>query len=139
MNIASRLWNADIDVPFLFPAVQKWTAFSISKRKENFKSYEKAIEVAKGRSYQYGSIPEAMVAIELLKNKYKIVPQQKIGKYKVDFVIPQIKVVLEVDGKLYHSDIRAEGERDFVIHQSLGIKWMVIHYPAEYVTKDIRT
>lgn len=110
---------------------------NIRKAVKDFKSYEKAIEVAKGRSYQYGSIPEAMVAIELLKNKYKIVPQQKIGKYKVDFVIPEIKVVLEVDGKLYHSDIRAEGERDFVIHQSLGIKWMVIHYPAEYVIKDI--
>ena len=49
MNIASRLWNADIDVPFLFPAVQKWTAFSISKRKENFKSYEKDIEAISHR------------------------------------------------------------------------------------------
>lgn|SRR5699024_3296383 len=49
LNIASRLWNADIDVPFLFPAVQKWTAFSISKRKENFKSYEKDIEAISHR------------------------------------------------------------------------------------------
>ena len=49
MNIASRLWNADIDVTFLFLAVQKWTVFSISKRKENFKSYEKDIEAISHR------------------------------------------------------------------------------------------
>ncbi len=49
MNIASRLWNAQTGVPFLFSAVQKWTAFSISKRKENFKSYEKDIEAISHR------------------------------------------------------------------------------------------
>ncbi|WP_347136096.1 endonuclease domain-containing protein [[Clostridium] symbiosum] len=110
---------------------------NIRKTVKDFQKYEKAIEVAKGRAYQYGSIPEAMVAIELLKNKFKIIPQQKIGRYKVDFAIPEIKVVFEVDGKLYHSNLQSERERDFVIHQTLGFQWMVIHYPAEYVLKDI--
>ena len=36
--------NACIDVPFLFPAIQKWTVFPISKRKEKFNSYEKDVK-----------------------------------------------------------------------------------------------
>ena len=57
LNIASRLWNTDIDVTFLFLAVQKWTAFSISKRKENFKSYEKDIEAISHRLSAWILIP----------------------------------------------------------------------------------
>lgn len=110
---------------------------NVKKKVKDFGPYEKAVEIAKTRAYQYGSIPEAMVAIELLKNKFKIIPQQKIGKYKADFVIPSIKVVLEVDGKLYHYDMQKEAARDFYITHSLGNEWTMIHLPAEYVLKDI--
>lgn len=57
INTINKLGNASIDVPFLFPAVQKWTAFSISKRKENFKSYEKDIEAISHRLSAWILIP----------------------------------------------------------------------------------
>lgn len=41
INTINKLGNASIDVPFLFPAVHKLTAFLVSKRKEKFKIYEK--------------------------------------------------------------------------------------------------
>lgn len=104
---------------------------------KDFEQYEKAISIAETRAYCYGSIPEAMVAIELLKNRLKIIPQQKAGKYKVDFVIPSLKIILEIDGKLYHNDLAKEGERDFYLQAKFGTGWTIIHFPAEYVTKDI--
>lgn len=109
----------------------------VKKQVKNFDKYDKAVRVARTRAYQYASIPEAMLAIELLKNKLKIIPQQKIGKYKADFVIPSMKFVVEVDGELYHSDLGKEAERDFYINRTLGFDWKVVHIPARYVLEDV--
>lgn len=104
---------------------------------EDFKSYDRAIKIAKTRCESYGSIPEAMAAIELLKNGFKIVPQQKIGKFRVDFAIPSIKLILEIDGKIYHKDKQKEAYRDYYIYTKLGMEWKIIHYPAEYIENGI--
>jgi len=39
----------------------------------------------------------------LEKRKIHFVTQEKIGKYRVDFFFPQGRLVVEVDGKEYHS------------------------------------
>lgn len=78
-----------------------------------------------------------MVAIELIKNGYSIIPQQKIGKYKVDFLIPKEKIVVEVDGELYHkNDFKKNREAEIQI--ILGFDWKIIHIPAEKIRKDIK-
>jgi very-short-patch-repair endonuclease len=77
-----------------------------------------------------------MVAIELLRLKHRIIPQQRIGKYKIDFVLPDTKTAIEVDGCLFHSGIDAE--REYKIQATLGFRWRIIHVPAELIRKDIR-
>lgn len=108
----------------------------IQSQVKDFDRYEKAIKAAKTRAELYGSIPETMVAIELLKLGYKIIPQQKIGNYKVDFAIPKQKLVIEVDGSLYHKDAH-KGDREAIIQLSLGTDWKIIHIPAELIAEDI--
>lgn len=108
----------------------------IKSQVADFEKYENAIKIAKTRAELYGSIPEAMVAIELLKLKYKIIPQQKIKNYKVDFAIPSQKIVIEVDGEIYHKD-RYKGDREAIIQLSLGMDWKIIHIPAELIRNDI--
>ena len=78
-----------------------------------------------------------MVAIELIRIGYSIIPQQKIKKYKVDFAIPKEKIVIEVDGSIYHKDVY-KGYREAIIQLSLGLDWKIIHVPAEYISKDIQ-
>ena len=109
----------------------------IRKQVRNFDSYRKAVRIAETRAERYGSIPEAMVAIELLRLGYNIIPQQKIGRYKVDFAIPDQKLVIEVDGELYHGR-EGEGKREATIQISLGFAWKIIYVPAEWIEKDIR-
>ena len=109
----------------------------IKKQVKDFSKYEKAIEIARTREEMYGSIPEAMVAIELLRLKYRIIPQQKVKKYKVDFAIPKEKIVIEVDGSVYHKD-SYKGDREAIIQLALGLDWKIIHIPAEYIAKDIQ-
>lgn len=100
----------------------------------NFSQYETAIRIAEQKCECYGSIPETMVAIELIRLGYSIIPQQKISKYKVDFAIPKQKLIIEVDGSLYHKEIT---EREAVIQFNIGLDWKIIHIPAERIEKQI--
>ena len=104
-----------------------------ARPKDNYKS---AIRVARTRQNDYGSIPEAMVAIELLRLGYKIVPQQKVSSYRVDFAIPKQKIVVEVDGRIYHSH-RKDKWRDYSLRCNLGHEWEIVHVPAEEIAKNI--
>ena len=99
-------------------------------------AYANAIRVAQTRANSYGSIPEAMVAIELIRLGYAIIPQQGVGRYKVDFALPNNKLVIEVDGGLYHSNVNPD--RDNYIKLCLGLDWEIVHIPAEWIAKDIR-
>lgn len=99
--------------------------------------WDKAIEVARTKIEEYGSVPEAMMAIALLHYHYKIIPQQKVGQYTVDFAIPKEQIVVEVDGSLYHKNYTKEADRDSRVIMMLGVGWDVMHVPAEAVEKDI--
>lgn len=102
----------------------------------HFDKYENAIRRAETRCEDYGSIPEAMVAIELLYLGYKIIPQAKVGKMRVDFALPDEKAIIEVDGSIYHSK-EDNAYRDHAIKYHLGEEWEVLHIPAEQIRKQL--
>lgn len=107
----------------------------LKEQVNNFDEYKRPIELAKTRMYSYGSIPEVLVAIELLRLGYKVIPQQRILNYHVDFCLPDEKIVIEVDGKMYHG--KPTG-REGKIQLALGFDWKIINIPAELIRKDIR-
>ena len=74
--------------------------------------------------------------MELIRLGYQIIPQQKVKNYKVDFAIPKQKIVIEVDGAMYHKD-KFNGDREAIIQFSLGLDWKIIHIPAEEISKNI--
>lgn len=107
----------------------------------NIKPYEKAIEIVHNSLHHigwYNSTEEIMVAIELLKNGVKAIHQQSVGKYKVDFALPDYKVLLEVDGKPFHNDLKKEGLRDGEILLKIGLEWQMIRIGTDKINKDIR-
>lgn len=113
------------------------SAVSIIKRQaKHFDQYEKAINGAKKAMTKYGSVPEAVTAIELLHLGFPFVPQQKVGRYTVDFYIPKIPLVLEVDGTIYHQ--KANKERDAYINLVIGNGVRISHVPAEKIMEDLR-
>lgn len=109
----------------------------IREQTRNFGKYERAVEIARKRVEKYGSIPEAMMAIGLIQAKFAITPQQHIGKYNVDFLIPQHKAIVEVDGGIYHADHERELKRDLYLRTALGFDWIVVHVPAERVEQSL--
>ena len=109
-----------------------------SQQVKNAKNKDRAIEVAEKACDKFDSIPEAMVGIELIRLGYKVFPQHKIGQYRVDFAIPEQKIIVEVDGNLYHKDKTKCLQRDAAIGYIIGFDWVIVHVPAELIQKDIK-
>lgn len=87
----------------------------------------------------FQSTEEIIVACELLFNKVKVRHQVKIGNYRADFVLPEEKIVLEVDGKIFHDKTKRDSEwvRDTFILLSLGEGWEVIRISDKFVNENI--
>jgi len=98
--------------------------------------FDRAIKIAETRAEKYGSIPEAMAAIVLIYSGYSIIPQQRVGALTVDFCLSKQKIIIEVDGSLYHTSREKSLQRDARIQAMLGHDWEIIHLPAEGIGKN---
>lgn len=92
-----------------------------------------------GHSGWFQSTEEVMVALELIRLKIKAHHQVKIYNYRIDFILPDYKVALEIDGKLFHGKEKKEYEelRDETIRNKLGDGWEVIHIDTENINMNI--
>lgn len=109
---------------------------------EDIALYDKAIARVKKHLYNphyFDSTEEIMVALELLKNKISFIHQQPIGQYRVDFYLPDKKVVLEIDGGIFHDGARKKYDavRDEFIVNKLGDEWEVVRIDTKYVNQNI--
>ena len=112
----------------------------VESKVKSIEPYQKAIAIIRKNLHTKGwfnSTEEIMVALELLKNKIKIIPQQKIGKYRIDYAIPEMKVLLEVDGAVFHHDKISEGIRDGNVLLQIGVDWDIVRINTDLINKDI--
>jgi len=63
-----------------------------------------------------------------------VLPQAKIGKYRVDFLLPEHKIVIECDGKDYHRDKVKDWRRQREIE---GLGFRAIRASGEKIYKEI--
>ena len=82
---------------------------------------------------KFDSSQEMLCAILFVAEEIKAVPQKKIGKYRVDFYIPEYKIIFEVDGKLHSFRVPKDNERDREIRKALGPDWEVVRIPTKYI------
>ena len=94
-----------------------------------------------GHKNYYQSTEEVMVALELLRRGYTIYHQVGIASFRVDFLIPELSVVLEVDGEPYHrndfTSLNRTEMRDYLIEQQLGSNFKVIHIQTKYINRNV--
>ena len=84
---------------------------------------------------KFSSLPEAIVAIQLEHQKINYETQKEIGGKRVDFYLPDLKIILEIDGELYHKDDDEVFLRDRKIMRIIGEKWEIIHINSDYVPR----
>lgn len=87
----------------------------------------------------FQSTEEIMVAIELVQKNVKARHQVQFGRYRVDFVLPDEKILLEVDGKMYHNESTKKKEiiRDNLILINLGPSWEMIRIGDDMINENI--
>lgn len=85
---------------------------------------------------KFDSSEEMIAAIILVGNGIKTKIHYKIDRYIVDFLIPKLKVVLEVDGHLHKHKMLYDSNRDFEIREKLGRDWEVVRIPTKYINEN---
>lgn len=83
----------------------------------------------------FSSVPETAVAIQMQKIGLEYETQKEIAGKRVDFYIPEIKVILEIDGEIYHTDDGKTFLRDRKIMSEIGESWEIVHIDAKDVPK----
>ena len=105
-------------------------------------SYQEAIDVVhdflENNVDKFDSSYEVLTAIVLVHNKIYSKMQQKVGKYQVDFLLPDLMVVLEVDGERHKQRKEYDSVRDKAIKKQLGPYWEIIRISTEHLDKNAK-
>ena len=114
----------------------------ISGYTKDMGQYEKAVNTVKKVLYRqgwFGSTEEVMVAIELIKNGYRINHQVPIKRYKLDFVLQDQKLILEIDGPWHTEKTKVKEQlRDDIAIASFGPDWEVLRISTDDINTNIR-
>jgi very-short-patch-repair endonuclease len=102
--------------------------------------YKEAIDVVRNHAIEhpekYMSSHEVIAAIVLIYNEIETKVQYKIKNHTVDFCLPTLKVVLEVDGFMHDHAQARDGKRDIDIRATLGPEWEVVRIPTQYIEQN---
>lgn len=85
---------------------------------------------------KFESSHEMIAAIILVSSGIKIKSQYKILKYRVDFLVPVLKVVLEIDGDLHKLNTLRDNKRDIDIREELGKEWETVRIGTKYLEQN---
>lgn len=79
---------------------------------------------------------EQIVRQALERLQISFIQEHQIGRYSIDFAIPDRKLAIEVDGDYWHRNPKKEKRRDSFLNK---YGWIVIHLPEHQLkqTKDI--
>jgi len=114
----------------------------LEKQETDMYDYKEAIDVVKNfldaHPDKFDSSYEIIAAIVLVKNRISTKMQYKIGRYQVDFLLPEYFVVLEIDGVHHKLHKKSDSNRDAFIKRKLGIPWEIIRIKTDYLDMNAR-
>jgi very-short-patch-repair endonuclease len=84
----------------------------------------------------YKSSQEMVTAVIMLKAGYDFELNYKIGKYIVDMYLPDLKLIVEVDGERHDNRQLQDSKRDTELRRMLGDEWEVIRIPTQYIEQN---
>ena len=85
---------------------------------------------------KFDSSYEMLAAIVLIHDMVPVTTQYKIGRYRADFYIPDLKVILEIDGDR-HEPYR-DNQRDIEMRNILGADWEIVRIDTKYLDQNAR-
>ena len=104
--------------------------------------YKEAIEVVEefidDSPDKFDSSYEVLTAIILVQNRIHSKMQYRVGKYQVDFLLPDLLVVLEIDGERHKHKKDYDSVRDKEIKRMLGPHWEIIRIDTDNLDKNAK-
>lgn len=114
----------------------------LERQKIGIYEYEEAIkavsEYAEEKPEKFDSSYEMIAAIILIHNRVETKLQWKVDKYTVDFCLPELKCILEIDGERHEHRHLYDSNRDIKLRQILGAEWEVVRIPTQYLEKNAK-
>ena len=102
-------------------------------------NYKEAIETVEQFNLEnpdkFDSSYEIIAAIILIQNRINVKVHHRVADYIVDFYLPDMSVILEIDGDRHKYKRDSDSVRDYVIKRQLGDDWEVIRIKTEYLDK----
>lgn len=83
----------------------------------------------------FRSADEIIAAMVLESYNVPYEANKRIYGCVVDFYIPSMHIILEIDGDRHKWSEAKDGKRDFNLRACLGREWEVIHIPTTYLEK----
>lgn len=114
----------------------------LENQNTNMYEYREAIDVVhdflEDNVDKFDSSYEVLTAIILVHNRIYSKMQYKVGRYQVDFLLPDLLVVLEIDGERHKHKKEYDSVRDKAIKKQLGEHWEIIRIPTEHLDKNAK-
>lgn len=102
--------------------------------------YKEALEAVREVSSEdlnkFDSSHEMVAAAILIDNELTVKHHYKIAGYEVDFFIPELKAVLEVDGMYHKHSVLKDYKRDLKIRQELGKEYEIVRIDTKYIEQN---
>lgn len=109
-------------------------ALQIIRTQPDFEQYTEPLTRLKrefGITFPWGSSLEIAVAAEFVRRGYKVKPQHQVEDHRFDLYVHRLRLLVEVDGALYHSQ-QGSFERD---RKAIG--WALQkHYKVARLTEE---
>lgn len=87
---------------------------------------------------KFDSSYEIIAAIILIFNKVPCKPQYAVGRYHVDFLLPDEYVVLEIDGERHKHKKYYDSKRDKEIKAELGEFWEIVRIDTDLLKQNAK-
>lgn len=113
--------------------IEKSNSFNVNEIKDSI-DFVREMELHSPESFM--STYEIVVAIVLIEEGFLFKTNHKVGKYRVDFFLPEEKICLEVDGGFHEHSLAKDGRRDIEIRNLLGAEWETIRIPTKSIEKN---
>lgn len=114
----------------------------LEKQHTDMYDFREAIDVVENfvetNPDKFDSAYEVLAAIVLVHSRIYAKMQQKVGKYQVDFLLPDLLTVLEIDGDRHKHRKTYDNKRDKEIKKILGVHWEVIRINTEYLDQNAK-
>lgn len=112
----------------------------LEKQNVDVYEYQEALnavfDFSKANLEKFDSAEEMLAAAILIDNEIKIGIGKQVGKYTVDIIIPEMFVMLEIDGHTHRNRLYYDNERDKDLRSELGGKWEVVRIKTEYIQEN---